>query len=174
MIKATWSRRPLNGSLTKCGTAGKEAIDTYPVPWMARSSAPPPLVCGFTPAAAANGTKNPSGHTGGFFASGTLMQLSRLAVRRITVFVVCAGETAMSSSNDQDMRATNKRAEKQNESAGGVVTPMRADRHSTADPAVETPVEGRQGYLGKPVLAVLVGGLFLAGVAWLVVHYAVP
>jgi hypothetical protein len=48
---------------------------------------------------------------------------------------------------------------------------MRPDRHSTTDPAVETPVEGHQGFLGQPVLAVLVGGLLLAGVAWIFVHY---
>ncbi|MFA1626870.1 hypothetical protein ACDY96_30290 [Rhizobium mongolense] len=31
---------------------------------------------------------------------------------------------------------------------------------------VETPVEARQGFLGRPVLMVLVGGLFLAMIAW--------
>lgn len=77
--------------------------------------------------------------------------------------------------SDPDIRATNARAEEQNEAPGGQdLKPMRADRHSNADPAVETPVEGRQGFLGKPVLAVLVGGLLLVGVAWIVVHYSVP
>ncbi|MBW4656992.1 MAG: hypothetical protein KME20_28690 [Kaiparowitsia implicata GSE-PSE-MK54-09C] len=81
----------------------------------------------------------------------------------------------MSNSNDPDIRKTEARAERQGEMEGGqAVPPMQADRHSAADPAVETPVEGRQGFLGRPVLAVLVGGLLLVGVAWLVVHYAVP
>lgn len=31
---------------------------------------------------------------------------------------------------------------------------------------VETPVEARQGFLGRPVLWVLIGGLFLAMIAW--------
>ncbi|ULJ73024.1 hypothetical protein [Rhizobium gallicum] len=31
---------------------------------------------------------------------------------------------------------------------------------------VETPVEARQGFLGRPVLMVLVGGLLLAMIAW--------
>lgn len=52
-----------------------------------------------------------------------------------------------------------------------VAVSFRADTHSTPDPAVETPIEGRQGFLGRPVLAVLIGGLVLAGVAWIVVHY---
>jgi hypothetical protein len=50
---------------------------------------------------------------------------------------------------------------------------MHADTHTDASPAVETPAEGRQGFLGMPVLAVLVGSLLLAGIAWLIVHYAV-
>lgn len=81
----------------------------------------------------------------------------------------------MSNSNDPDIRKATARADRQSQLQGGEpVSPMRADRHSSSDPAVETPVEGRQGFLGRPVLAVLVGGLLLVGVAWLVVHYAVP
>jgi len=53
---------------------------------------------------------------------------------------------------------------------GTKVPPMRADDHTNASPAVETPVEGRQGFLGAPVLMVLVGGLVLAIVAWFVVE----
>lgn len=50
--------------------------------------------------------------------------------------------------------------------------PMHAEDHSNAHPAAETPVEGRQGFLGRPVLAVLIGGLLLVGLAWIIVHYA--
>lgn len=50
---------------------------------------------------------------------------------------------------------------------GDVVPPMRADDHSDAHPAVETPVEARQGFLGKPVLMVLIGGLILVAIAWI-------
>ena len=53
---------------------------------------------------------------------------------------------------------------------GDKVPPMRADDHSDADPAVETPVEARQGFLGAPVLMVLIGGLTLAVVAWIAVE----
>lgn len=49
---------------------------------------------------------------------------------------------------------------------GDPIPPMRADDHSDADPAVETPVEARQGFLDRPVLMVLVGSLLLAIVAW--------
>jgi hypothetical protein len=51
-----------------------------------------------------------------------------------------------------------ERAKAQTEGVSGseVVPPMRADDHSDADPAVETPVEARQGFLGKPVLTVLI------------------
>jgi hypothetical protein len=64
---------------------------------------------------------------------------------------------------------TEERARLQSEdpSLGRAVPPMRADDHSTADPAEETPVEARQGFLGRPVLMVLIGGLALAIVAWL-------
>lgn len=54
---------------------------------------------------------------------------------------------------------------------GDIVRPMRADDHSSADPAIETPVEARQGFLGKPVLMVLCGGLLLTVVAWIAVHF---
>lgn len=65
-----------------------------------------------------------------------------------------------------------QRATTQSESPeqGTVVPPMVADDHTNASPAVETPVEGRQGFLGAPVLMVLVGGLLLAIVAWFVVE----
>jgi hypothetical protein len=51
------------------------------------------------------------------------------------------------------------------------VPPMQADRHTSTDPAVETPIEGRQGFLGRPVLLVLVGGLSLAIAAGILVTY---
>jgi len=65
-----------------------------------------------------------------------------------------------------------ERAKTQNEGQGGSEKQplMRADDHSSADPAVETPVEARQGFLGTPVLMVLVGGLSLAVVAWIAVE----
>ena len=65
-----------------------------------------------------------------------------------------------------------QRAEAQSDDRpGGVpVQPMRADDHSNASPAVETPVEARQGFKGVPVLMVLIGGLVLAVVAWFVVE----
>lgn len=50
---------------------------------------------------------------------------------------------------------------------GEPVPPMQADVHSDADPAVETAVEARQGFLDRPVLLVLVAGLALAMVGWL-------
>lgn len=49
---------------------------------------------------------------------------------------------------------------------GEPIPPMRADTHSNADPAVEA----RQGFLGKPVLMVLVWGLVLTVVAWIAVE----
>jgi hypothetical protein len=80
----------------------------------------------------------------------------------------------MSNPENTEIRETNARAAEQSKTEGGeAISPMQADHHSTVDPAVETPVEGRQGFLGRPVLAVLVGGLLLVGVAWLIVHYAV-
>jgi hypothetical protein len=51
--------------------------------------------------------------------------------------------------------------------------PLRADDHTTADPARETPIEARQGFLGRPVLMVLVAGLVLAVIAWFVVEKSV-
>lgn len=56
---------------------------------------------------------------------------------------------------------------------GDALPPLRADDHSDADPAVETPVEARQGFLGRPVLMVLIGGLMLAVVAWIAVEMLV-
>lgn len=53
---------------------------------------------------------------------------------------------------------------------GDPIPPMRADDHSDADPAVETPVEARQGFLDRPVLMVLVGGLVMATIAWIVIE----
>lgn len=53
---------------------------------------------------------------------------------------------------------------------GNKVPPMRADDHTDFDPAEETPVEARQGFLGAPVLMVLISGLALAVVAWIVVE----
>jgi hypothetical protein len=54
---------------------------------------------------------------------------------------------------------------------GEPIPPMRADVHSDADPAVETPVEARQGFLDRPVLMVLVGGLALAMVGWIIAEF---
>lgn len=64
------------------------------------------------------------------------------------------------------------RAKAQTESpqGGNTVAPMHADDHSNASPAVETPVEARQGFLGARVLMVLVGGLGLAVIAWFAVE----
>jgi hypothetical protein len=42
----------------------------------------------------------------------------------------------------------------------------RVDAAETGKVVVETPVEARQGFLGRPVLMVLIGGLLLAMVAW--------
>ena len=53
------------------------------------------------------------------------------------------------------------------EKGGEPIPPMRADVHTDADPAVETPVEARQGFLDRPVLVVLVAGLALAIVGWI-------
>lgn len=52
---------------------------------------------------------------------------------------------------------------------GDPIPPLRADDHSNADPAVESPVEARQGFLDSPVLMVLIGGLVLAMIAWVVI-----
>ena len=53
---------------------------------------------------------------------------------------------------------------------GDPIPPMRADDHSDADPAVETPVEARQGFLDRPVLMVLIGGLVMVTIAWIVIE----
>lgn len=53
---------------------------------------------------------------------------------------------------------------------GDPIPPMRADDHSDADPAVETPVEARQGFLDRPVLVVLVAGLVLVTIAWIAIE----
>lgn len=55
---------------------------------------------------------------------------------------------------------------------GDPIPPIRADDHSDADPAVESPVEARQGFLDSPVLMVLIGGLVLAMIAWVAVEFA--
>jgi hypothetical protein len=79
----------------------------------------------------------------------------------------------MTKPNGSDIRAANVRAERQSETPGGAaIAPMHPDSHSSAEPAVETPVEARQGFLGVPVLAVLVAGLVLAGIAGFAVHFA--
>ncbi|TCR68237.1 hypothetical protein EV560_10264 [Bosea sp. BK604] len=78
----------------------------------------------------------------------------------------------MSNEFEMQKKRTAERADLQSELAGGQpMTPLLADDHSSANPALETPVEGRQGFLGRPVLAVLIGGLILVGIAWIVVHY---
>lgn len=56
---------------------------------------------------------------------------------------------------------------------GDPLPPLRADDHSDANPAVETPVEARQGFLGWPVLTVLISGLMLAVVAWITLEMLV-
>lgn len=76
------------------------------------------------------------------------------------------------TNNDSD--AHHRAAVQGGEEGGEKIAPMVADRHTASHPAVETPVEARQGFLGRPVLLVLAGGLALVGVAWLAVNYAVP
>lgn len=56
---------------------------------------------------------------------------------------------------------------------GDPLPPLRADDHSDADPAVETAIEARQGFLGRPVLMVLISGLVLAMAAWIGVEMLV-
>ncbi|MBN9469615.1 MAG: hypothetical protein J0J10_12655 [Bosea sp.] len=68
---------------------------------------------------------------------------------------------------EQDVRERESRIPRE---GGQPIPPMRADTHSDTDPAVETPVEARQGFLGRPVLMVLVWGLILAVVAWIAVE----
>ncbi|MGO4668027.1 hypothetical protein [Bosea sp. 2RAB26] len=70
---------------------------------------------------------------------------------------------------------TERRAERQSATRGGdPISPVRADDHSAAHPAQETPVEARQGFLGRPVLKVLIAGLVLAVLAWIVVALLAP
>lgn len=72
---------------------------------------------------------------------------------------------------DAELRATQQSEELK---GGDPIPPLRADDHSTDHPAVETPVEARQGFLDRPVLAVLVGGLALAMLAWVAVEIFTP
>lgn len=68
---------------------------------------------------------------------------------------------------EADERAAERRAHMQAATEGGEpVAPMRADDHSPGEPAIETPIEARQGYLGRPVLTILLAGLALPLVAW--------
>jgi hypothetical protein len=69
--------------------------------------------------------------------------------------------------NDAEQRA---QAQSDSRPGGAPVPPMHADDHTNASPAVETPVEARQGFKGVPVLMVLIGGLVLAVIAWMVVE----
>jgi hypothetical protein len=62
------------------------------------------------------------------------------------------------------------KAQTEGPEGGTKLAPMRADDHSNANPAEETPVEARQGFLGAPVLMVLVGGLGLAVIAWVAIE----
>lgn len=68
-----------------------------------------------------------------------------------------------------DARPTEPKTDLEQLRGGDPIPPMRADDHSNADPAVETPVEARQGFLDRPVLMVLIGGLVLVTMAWIVV-----
>lgn len=70
-----------------------------------------------------------------------------------------------------DLKTPRPNAPDDDELKGGdPIPPMRADDHSNAHPAVETGVEARQGFLGRPVLMVLIGGLVLAVIAWIAVE----
>ena len=68
---------------------------------------------------------------------------------------------------DLKEREARERAARTPTEGGEPIPPMRADDHTDADPAVETPVEARQGFLDRPVLVVLAGGLTLAFIAWI-------
>jgi len=70
--------------------------------------------------------------------------------------------------SDTGEREARERAAREPVRGGDPIPPMQADEHSNADPAVETPVEARQGFLGRPVLMVLVGGLVLALIGWMI------
>ena len=78
----------------------------------------------------------------------------------------------MTETQDRATVQAEQRARAQTEdlSGGDKIRPMQADDHSSADPAVETPVEARQGFAGRPVLLVLCGGLILAVIAWFLVE----
>lgn len=78
----------------------------------------------------------------------------------------------MTETEDRANAQAEQRARAQTEGVrgGDKIQPMRADDHTTADPAVETPVEARQGFAGRPVLLVLCGGLILAMIAWFFVE----
>ncbi|KRE00289.1 hypothetical protein ASE63_09460 [Bosea sp. Root381] len=70
----------------------------------------------------------------------------------------------------EDRAEARARVQTESPRDGEKVPPMRPDDHSSASPAVETPVEARQGFLGRPVLGVLIGGLVLAIIAWIAVE----
>lgn len=76
-------------------------------------------------------------------------------------------DTRARAEQDAERRASTQVAAAEHDAP---VPRMQPDDHTTADPAVQTPIEGRQGYKGTPVLAVLIGGLVLAVVAWVVVE----
>lgn len=76
-------------------------------------------------------------------------------------------DTRVRAEQDAEQRAQSQVAAAE---PGKPLPPMEADDHTSADPAVQTPIEGRQGFKGTPVLAVLIGGLVLAMVAWIVVE----
>jgi hypothetical protein len=57
----------------------------------------------------------------------------------------------MAEVGKSDKERADDRAEVQSIGRGDdPIPPMRADRHSSSDPAVETPIEARQGFLGRP------------------------
>ncbi|CAH1688760.1 conserved hypothetical protein [Hyphomicrobiales bacterium] len=68
---------------------------------------------------------------------------------------------------DAELRA---KSQSEDLKGGDPIPPMRADDHSSGDPAVQTPVEARQGFLDRPVLTVLIAGLTLAMLAWVAVE----
>lgn len=73
----------------------------------------------------------------------------------------------------RNLPSATERAKHQGDLEGGGTLPtMQPGKHTTADPAEETPVEARQGFLGRPVLLVLIASLVLAGLAWVIVDYA--
>ncbi|MBS7700794.1 MULTISPECIES: hypothetical protein [unclassified Chelatococcus] len=68
---------------------------------------------------------------------------------------------------DAELRA---KSQTEDLKGGAPIPPLQADDHSPERPAVETPVEARQGFLDRPVLAVLAAGLALAMIAWVAVE----